>query len=375
MTAVYNEHDPYAAAWLRHLIEEGEIPHGVVDERSIRDVEARDYRGHTQVHLFAGIGIWAAALRLAGWDDGRRVGTCSCPCQPFSAAGKGLGFADPRHLWPDAHRILSELRLDVVFGEQAPTAGHWIDLVASDLEADGYAFGAPVVPAAGFGGAHIRQRFYWVADAHNTEWWSDRAPRHERDWPQAGRVQGAGDAQGRGDVRRLEHAYGNQPSALGGDLGEVPGLQAGQRPDERAALSGGTVPLGGMGDADLQRGDGTAAGRLETGWRQSSFPGGPVWLGDAHSAGSPLGSGYPDERGAIRVQGPAAGTPGTLRGWDWLLCHDARIRPVEGGTFPLAPSHPGRVGQLRAYGNALDLETAANFVGAYLDAAPQRAAA
>lgn len=134
------------------------------------------------------------------------------------------------------------------------------------------------------------------------------------------------------------------------------------------------MSLGGLGHADFQRGYGTAEGFFETGWRKSSFSSGPVWLGDADSQRSPIGQGHPDERGAIRVQGPAAGSPGTLRGWDWLLCHDARIRPVEGGTFPLAASHPGRVGQLRAYGNALDLETAANFVGAYLDAAPRVAA-
>lgn len=51
-----------------------------------------------------------------------------------------------------------------------------------------------------------------------------------------------------------------------------------------------------------------------------------------------------------------------------LLCHNARIRPVETGTFPLAASHPGRVGLLRLYGNALDFETALNFVGAFLEA-------
>ena len=38
MTAYYNEIDPYAAQWLRDLIEVGHIASGVVDERSIEDV-------------------------------------------------------------------------------------------------------------------------------------------------------------------------------------------------------------------------------------------------------------------------------------------------------------------------------------------------
>ena len=32
-----------------------------------------------------------AALRAAGWRDDRPVWTGSCPCQPFSAAGKQVG--------------------------------------------------------------------------------------------------------------------------------------------------------------------------------------------------------------------------------------------------------------------------------------------
>ncbi len=35
MTAYYNESDPYAAQWLRNLIQDGQIASGDVDERSI----------------------------------------------------------------------------------------------------------------------------------------------------------------------------------------------------------------------------------------------------------------------------------------------------------------------------------------------------
>ena len=118
MAAYYNENDPYAAEWLRNLILYDAIADGEVDDRSIEDVRPDDLRGFTQCHFFAGIGGWSAALRLAGWPDERPVWTGSCPCQPFSTAGRGAGFADERHLWPIWHYLIEECRPAVVFGEQ-----------------------------------------------------------------------------------------------------------------------------------------------------------------------------------------------------------------------------------------------------------------
>lgn len=164
MSAYYNENDPRAAAWLRELIREGHIARGDVDERSIEDVTPNDLSGYKQCHFFAGIGGWSYALRLAGVADDKLVWTGSCPCQPFSAAGKGDGFADERHLWPAFFHLIRECRPDVVFGEQvASRAGlAWLDLVQADLEAASYACGAADLCAAGVGSPHIRQRLYWV---------------------------------------------------------------------------------------------------------------------------------------------------------------------------------------------------------------------
>jgi DNA (cytosine-5)-methyltransferase 1 len=167
MAAYYNEHDAYAAQWLRNLIAKGLIADGEVDTRSIVDVHPDELRGFTQCHFFAGLGGWSHALRLAGWPDDRPVWTGSCPCQPFSVAGKGLGADDPRHLWPHFFRLIRSARPSVVMGEQvAGAAGYgWFDGVAADLEGEGYASRAVDVPAVAVDAPHIRSRLYWVASA------------------------------------------------------------------------------------------------------------------------------------------------------------------------------------------------------------------
>lgn len=166
----YNEHDRQKAAWLRVLIGEGLIAPGVVDERSIHDVQPQDLEGFVQCHFFAGIGLWSLCLRRAGWPDDRPVWTGSCPCGPFSAAGKRQGFADPRHLWPEWVRLIRERRPDRIFGEQSDQAVAWLDLVQGDLEGLGYAVGACTLAAGGFGGSHERERIGFVADASIRGW-------------------------------------------------------------------------------------------------------------------------------------------------------------------------------------------------------------
>jgi len=165
MTAYYNENNPKAAAGLRELISAGLIADGEVDERSIEDVLPTELSGYSQHHFFAGIGGWSYALRLAGWPDNRPVWTGSCPCQPFSAAGKGAGFDDDRHLWPAFEWLIRQCRPAIIIGEQAARkAGReWLSVVRSDLEVSGYAFGASDLCAASVGAWHERQRHFWVA--------------------------------------------------------------------------------------------------------------------------------------------------------------------------------------------------------------------
>lgn len=181
--AYYNEIDPYAAQWLRNLIAAGHIAPGDVDERDIRLVQPDDLRGYAQCHFFAGLGGWSYAARLAGWRDDEPAWTGSCPCQPFSFAGKRTGFEDERHLWPAWRRLIEECRPPVVFGEQVARAIAWIELVQGDLEAMGYAFGAFPIEAACVGAPHRRDRLWFVADAI----W-DEQPREESCGGPLGRV-------------------------------------------------------------------------------------------------------------------------------------------------------------------------------------------
>lgn len=169
MSAYYNEFDPHAAAWLRQLIKEGLIASGEVDERSILEVHPDDLKGFTQCHFFAGIGGWSYALRLAGWPDDRPIWTGSCPCQPFSTAGKQKGTNDDRHLWPDWFYLISQCRPATIFGEQVEAAIRhgWLDLVQTDLEGIGCAVGAVGLPASCVGAPHLRQRLWFVADANS----------------------------------------------------------------------------------------------------------------------------------------------------------------------------------------------------------------
>lgn len=164
-----NEIDPYCAKWLQNLMDAEVLPRGHIDTRSIEDVTPNDLAGYTQHHFFAGLGGWIYALDLAGWPRDRPVWTGSCPCQPFSAAGKGAGFADERHLWPAWHHLIKECKPSAVFGEQTASkaADDWIDLVQADLEGMGYSFGCVPFSSASVGAPHIRDRNYWVGHSNN----------------------------------------------------------------------------------------------------------------------------------------------------------------------------------------------------------------
>lgn len=307
MTAYYNEFNPEAAAWLRELIKRGHIAPGDVDDRSILDVRPDELTGYTQCHFFAGIGGWSHALRIAGWPDDRPVWTGSCPCQPFSPAGRKAGLADERHLWPAWFWLIRKRAPGVVFGEQvASRDGYdWLDAVRDDVEAEGYAVGAVDLCAAGVGAPHKRQRLYFVADADSQ--------RHE----------------GRGRCWQ---------SAKPGEVERLARLCATGELDDPESIGRGLRNAQNIGPTDAQIDISANSGNSESDRPRR-------------------------ERSAAPVPGP---TNGFWRDADWVRCRDGRWRAIEPGSQPLAHGVPARMGLLRGYGNAIVPQVAASFIGAYM---------
>ena len=345
MAAYYNEIDPFAAAWLRELIKEGLIADGEVDERSIEDVRPDDLGSFVQCHFFAGIGVWSLALRQAGWPDDRPIWTGSCPCQPFSAAGKGGGFADERHLWPAMHWLVEQCRPVTVVGEQVVSRDGlaWLDLVQADVEGSGYAFGAVDTCAAGFGAPHIRQRLYWVAHSEREHGVQQFRPAMQR------RRAGNAEQTGLGErIDGLADTNGGQCAGFSdGEGRECDGTAPGWQQGDSIAESGGELqrvadPIG----AGLE-GYGRSVEQHDASGRQEQ---------DGHSAAHSF-----DLR--------PSPTNGYWRDADWLRCTDEKWRPVEPETFPVADAGAfrNRVGLLRGAGNAITIGQAQGFIEAVMD--------
>ena len=370
----YNDNCPEVCAWIRQLMFDGLIPYGVVDSRSILDVQPADLEGFTQCHFFCGIAGWAYALKLAGWPATRPVWTGSPPCQPFSAAGNLEGKEDARHLGPKFISLVRACRPPVLFGEQVASAAvfgksakrvggepewSWLDDLSDRLEAAHYAVGASDIPAAGVGAPHIRQRTFFgavrLADANGRDACAEREQRSGQ--------------------QRLKPQDGGPERLADADVGVA------KQPERSRA-----------GTFD-QKG-----GRP---FCEPSGHGAPERLADANEPGSQGRQGMsqrPVERagsgGMADSQSPGGTDHGGWDDVDWLFCRDGKWRPVKSSVQRVADGLPGsvvpcsdfvsassplaqstkearRVMRLRGYGNAIVPQAAALFIKAFDTAGKQ----
>ena len=302
----YNEIDDYAATWIENLILDGLLPDGKVDRRSIVDVHPSDLEGFTQCHFFAGIGGWALAARLAGWPDDRELWTGSPPCQPFSVAGKGRAQADDRHLWPHLFRLARARRPAVLMGEQVAAAVGKDWLDGVFADLEGVGYAC---------GATVVP-----ACAVN-------AP-HRRD--------------------RLWFVAHSDDAGPQGQSGH-----------ELCAEEGRGEPSGPAAEAGL-------LDRAEHAGRAVADAGSERWVGRTGVEGDGR---FPAQR---REAGNYA-RDGRISHWAsraWIIGHDGKARRVEPGIPLLAHGLPNRVGRLRAYGNAIVPQVAAEVIGAFMDVRP-----
>jgi len=377
----------------------GHIADGDVVECSIEDMRPSDLAGYTQFHAFAGIGGWSLALRLAGVPDSYPIWTGSCPCQPFSAAGKGGGTADERHLWPAFFHLIDQCRPGVVLGEQVASSDGlgWLDLVSADMEGAGYAFAAHDLCAAGVGAPHIRQRLWFVGYTHG-----------ERQGAFGGIRQGTGaELTGGRAVGGVGYAGGDHMGRLhrGASRQETESQGSGQFPRNRGVVPGSASAVGELADtlfagwterrtgagggsstgsglpsplADTDQGgcgivggDGLRRQQFHDvdgcreGFRVADPDGGSSGrdAGRLHAQEAPawgvrIADGF-EPSGAILPRSPAARTiDQPWRDADWLFCRDGKWRPVEPGSFPLVDGLPTGMVALGA-----ELERLATLVG------------
>jgi len=95
------------------------------------------------------------------------------PCQPYSVAGKQKGTDDNRYLWPDMFRVIKEIKPTFIIAENVRGIvniqdGMVFETVCSDLESEGFEIQPFIIPAAGVGAPHKRERVWIVGySKHN----------------------------------------------------------------------------------------------------------------------------------------------------------------------------------------------------------------
>lgn len=367
MKTYYNEFDKKKCAALLQLMKDGHITKGEIDDRSIRDVKPEDVRGYDRCHFFAGIGLWDYALQLAEWGDAP-VWTGSCPCQPFSSAGRQKGKTDDRHLWPEWFRLIKECRPATVYGEQVASAiAHgWLDDVYQGLESQGYAVGSVVLPACSVGAPHRRDRLWFMANAESERGSGASGSGSETSWRSTSR-----------DGLQLGRASDERSIVADSDYTGQRLLQKRQQEDQKTSRSC-EGSIGVMADAsNFQYSDRNCehireqrlyeknryCDGVEGSSKRENERGEGVPLANTISEGSQGHTGNGEDLDRQRwVDQKSAGS--TWSSGVWIDCPDGKQRLVEPRIPLLAHGYPERVGVIHCAGDAIVAQVAAEFIRA-----------
>jgi len=125
--------------------------------------------------------VWDDLATFDGkpWRGVVDIVTGGIPCQPFSYAGKRKGGDDERNLWPEALRIVGEVRPALAFFENVPgVEQYYFNQVWPELHQLGYEVAEGIFSAAEVGASHRRERVFILAYGRrehvNVQQWAAR---------------------------------------------------------------------------------------------------------------------------------------------------------------------------------------------------------
>lgn len=176
------------------------------------------------------------------WRGRVDILTGGFPCQPFSTAGKRGGVDDHRYLWPEYLRAIREIKPVAVVGENVSgllsmeqremfarvdsrrivrfenyddyeavytrQSTLLVNDICEDLEKEGYDVQTFIIPAAGVGAPHQRDRIWFVAYSENNGF--GRRTEHRKKNSKGKRNIQEHTNQGRDDIRSQFERFGAQ---------------------------------------------------------------------------------------------------------------------------------------------------------------------
>ena len=337
-TVCYVENEPYAQSIIHARIEDGYLGDAPIWD-DVRTFDGRPWRGVVDIV------------------------TAGFPCQPHSVAGRRVGAADDRNLWPDTLRVIGEVGPRFALLENVPgiLANGYAGTVVGELAEIGYDAIWHCIPAVAVGAPHLRWRWFCLAYADCGAALAEQVARADlsgdgeigplvggavpdaADDRRSGLGRAAADtlpreAVGRGELVGPDGSPGSLADAGSGGRGAGQRDLRAREPD--ASRSSKSWPVA---DAEGQRREEGAGPALRS--RRATLASAP----DSHST-------VADADGGREQQPPR-------------VVAEERRWPADGGWWVIEPAvgrvvdgHPHRVDQLRALGNGIVPAVVAEFL-------------